>query len=204
MALINKMISLENLNKSKPYQMFHKFYNRATKAGQSNIEAIAISSYNKKEKLVDSRFVNLKLIQDNEWIFFSNYQSPKAQAFKSHKQISILIFWDKINVQIRMQANIRQTKKSISNLHFLSRDDEKNAIAISSNQSNRIQSYQNVEVNFLDALNNQDLNKRPDYWGGFSFQPYYFEFWQGHNFRINKRQSFKLQNDKWESFYLEP
>ncbi len=198
------MIIFKDLNNSEPYQRFLEFYNYAIQENQEKVEAIAVSSYDTKKKLVDSRYVNLKYIQNNEWIFFSNYQSPKAQAFKSHKQISILIFWDKINVQIRMKANIRQTDKSISDLHFSSRTNKKNAIAICSKQSKEIKSYENVKLNFLKALNDNDLDTRPVYWGGFSFQPYYFEFWEGHKSRINKRQSFKFHDNTWVSSFLEP
>ena len=50
----------------------------------------------------------------------------------------------------------------------------------------------------------EDLGKRPDYWGGFSFTPYYFEFWQGHQSRINKREVFEKNSDDWMRYFLQP
>ena len=50
----------------------------------------------------------------------------------------------------------------------------------------------------------KDLNKCPDYWGGFSFKPYYFEFWEGHEDRINKRKVFEKTDSGWNEFFLEP
>ena len=41
-----------------------------------NIEAMSIASYN-KENEVESRFVNCKFIDNDKFIFFSNYNSPK-------------------------------------------------------------------------------------------------------------------------------
>ena len=38
---------------------------------------------------------------------------------------------------------------------------------------------------------------RPSNWGGFSFTPFYFEFWEGHESRINKREAYELQNGNW-------
>ena len=64
--------------------------------------------------------------------------------------------------------------------------DKKNALAISSSQSNKIESYKQVELNYQKSLDNDKLTDCPDYWGGFSFIPYYFEFWQGHQSRLNK------------------
>ena len=73
---------------------------------QKNIEAISISSYNREISEVDSRYVNLKLVTNDEFIFFSNYNSPKASSFNSHNQIAALVYWPSINVQIRMRANL--------------------------------------------------------------------------------------------------
>ena len=45
---------------------------------------------------------------------------------------------------------------------------------------------------------------RPYFWGGFSFIPYYFEFWQGHKNRLNKRRVFEQQDDEWIERLLQP
>ena len=46
--------------------------------------------------------------------------------------------------------------------------------------------------------------KCPDYWGGYSFVPYYFEFWEGHQSRINKREVFEKIDNVWKHFILQP
>ena len=79
---------------------------------------------------MDSRFVNLKYVINDEWIFFSNYNSPKSKQFESHDQISAVIYWNSINVQIRMKAKIQKTNLEFSNEHFQSRDMTKNLLAI--------------------------------------------------------------------------
>ena len=98
------MIQFNNLNQEKPYLLFEEKYNEALNAGQKVIEAISISSFNNQINEVDSRFVNLKFITNDEFIFFSNYKSPKASAFNSNNQIAALVYWSSINVQIRMKA----------------------------------------------------------------------------------------------------
>jgi pyridoxine/pyridoxamine 5'-phosphate oxidase len=77
-------------------------------------------------------------------------------------------------------------------------------LAISSNQSSVIKSYASVENEYKKTLKNKNLNICPDYWGGYSFTPYYFEFWQGHEFRLNKREAYELNNSQWMHSYLEP
>ena len=124
--------------------------------------------------------------------------------FKNHSQISALIFWDTINVQIRMKAVIKKTSSKFNEKYFQNRSRKKNALAISSSQSDKIISYEQVKKNYSAALREDNLNKCPDYWGGFSFTPYYFEFWEGHNSRLNKRCSYELLDNKWNHNFLQP
>ena len=199
------MIKFLNLNSEKPYIHFQSLYQEALDNGQKGIEAISVSSYNQIKKEVEARYVNLKYIADNEWFFFSNYHSPKASQFESHSQVSILIYWASINAQIRMKAKIFKTSAKFSDEHFQGRTKEKNALAISSNQSQTIESFDEVAKNFnetLDAMTSETV--RPNFWGGYSFIPYYFEFWQGHENRLNKRHAFKQEDDQWTEQLLQP
>ena len=198
------MIKFNNLNQAIPYQLLKEKYDEALNLGQKGIEAISISSFNKDINEVDSRYVNLKFINKDEFIFFSNYDSPKAAAFNSHNQIAALIYWSSINVQIRMKAKVKKTSKEFNQKYFFDRSEEKNALAISSNQSKEIDSYNQVKENYNKSLKNDDLRKCPKYWGGYSFTPYYFEFWEGHESRINKREVFQKIDGVWKQSILQP
>ena len=199
------MIKFINLSNEKPYIHFQSLYEKALANHQRGIEAISVSSFNQEMNEVEARYVNLKYIASNEWIFFSNYNSPKAQQFQSHSQVSVLIFWPSINIQIRIKAKISKTSADFSDEHFHGRTQEKNALAISSNQSKVIDSFEEVAKNFqktLDVMTPDTV--RPDFWGGFSFIPYYFEFWEGHKNRLNKRHVFEQQGDQWVEQLLQP
>tara|TARA_Y100000991_G_scaffold208767_1_gene188138 strand:- start:342 stop:938 length:597 start_codon:yes stop_codon:yes gene_type:complete len=198
------MIQFENYSQELPYLLFKEKYDDALNAGQKSIEAVSISSFNKELDEVDSRYVNLKFILNNEFIFFSNYESPKANAFISHKQIGALIYWPSINVQIRMKAIIRKTPNEYNQKYFSGRLEEKNALAISSNQSMPIDSYGQVKKKYVRSLENDDLKKCPEYWGGYAFIPYYFEFWEGEKFRLNKRNIYEKKQDNWQHLLLQP
>ena len=198
------MIEFSNLNKEIPYLLLKNKYDEAFDAGQENIEAISISSYNKEIDEVDSRYVNLKFVTNDEFIFFSNYDSPKASAFNSNNQIAVLLYWSSINVQIRIKAHIINTSKEFNQKYFFDRSEEKNALAISSNQSKLIKSYSQVKENYNKSLESDDLKKCPEYWGGYSFTPYYFEFWEGHESRLNKREVFDKTDGIWKHSFLQP
>ena len=199
------MIIIKNKNDLEPYQKFYSLFSEAQKNNQKAIDAVSISSFNTETNEVESRYVNLKYIIDEEWIFFSNYNSKKASDFSSHDQISVLFYWDLLNVQIRIKAHIKKTDSAFSDLHYSKRNMSKNAIAVSSKQSKQIDSYDEVISNYQSALNNKDLlKKRPRYWGGYSFTPFYFEFWEGHEFRLNKRNIFHISDNEWKSFIIQP
>jgi pyridoxamine 5'-phosphate oxidase len=198
------MIEFNKLNQEIPYLLFKTKYDEAVNEGQKGIEAISISSYNIKAKEVDSRYVNLKFILNDEFIFFSNYNSPKSSSFNFHSQIAALVYWPSTNVQIRMKAKIKKTSNDYNQKYFFVRSEEKNALAISSNQSKQIDSYNQVKENYHKSLKNDDLKKCPEFWGGYSFTPYYFEFWEGHESRLNKREVYEKNDDSWKHFFLQP
>ena len=198
------MIQFNDLNQEIPYMLFKAKYDEAENAGQKGIEAISISTYNKQLNEVDSRYVNLKFITNDEFIFFSNYNSSKASSLNSHNQIAVLIYWSSINVQIRMKAKIKKTSNELNQKYFLERSERKNALSISSNQSQPISSYEQVKENYNKTLRDADLKKCPDYWGGYSFKPYEIEFWEGNQFRLNRRDLYLKKDSDWLHTILEP
>ena len=198
------MIKIESLNNDEPYLKYQELYDLALSKNQNQIERILIASFNTDLKDVNARYVNLKYVIKDEWIFFSNYESVKAKDFLTHNQITAVSYWSSIDVQIRMKATINKSSKEFSDKHFSLRSKEKNALAISSLQSQPVNSYKDVKNNYEKTLSSSDLKKRPTYWGGYSFIPYYFEFWKGHESRINKREIYKNENNKWIKSFLSP
>ena len=198
------MIKFINFSQELPYLKLKEKYYQAQSENQKSIEAISIASYSKDTNEVNARFVNLKFVDNKEFIFFSNYESTKSRDFNEHNQITALIYWNKINTQIRMKAKIKKTSNDYNQNYFFYRSDEKNALAISSNQSKPIESYSQVKENYNKSLKNDDLKKCPQFWGGYSFTPYYFEFWEGHESRLNKREVYKESYNSWKHLILQP
>ena len=198
------MIKIESLNNDEPYLKYQELYDLALSKNQNQIERILIASFNTDLKEVNARYVNLKYVIKDEWIFFSNYESVKAKDFLTHNQITAVSYWSSIDVQIRMKATINKSSAEFSDKHYSLRSKEKNALAISSPQSQPVNSYQDVKNNYEHTLSSGDIKNRPNYWGGYSFIPYYFEFWKGHESRINRREIYKNENNKWIKSFLSP
>jgi len=198
------MINITNISSEPPFTHFKEKYFEALNENEKNLEAISISSFSKSLNEVTSRFVNLKMVDGKKFFFFTNYNSRKAKDFEKHNQVSALIFWRSINTQIRIKANIKKCDNAFNKEYFESRSKDKNALAISSFQSERIESFESVKEKYNYVYHNNDLTSCPDYWGGFYFIPYYFEFWKGNISRLNKREVYDYKNNSWDSYILQP
>jgi len=198
------MIVFSNLVNKEPFSIFQALYEKALSNNQKNIEACAISSFNHKKKEVSTRFVNIKHVNKNSFTFYSNYNSSKAGDFESHNQVSMTFYWNAINLQIRIKAHIKKSNENKSDAYFLKRNLDKNRLAILSDQSKPIKSYEHLVKNFKIFDLNKDLTIRPKYWGGYDCIPYYFEFWEGHEYRLNKREVFEEVDGIWLYSILQP
>ena len=146
------MIKFIEIQNNSPFKVIEDLYAKALDKNQKNIEAVCLSSFDRIKNEVDSRFVNIKFINNDHMIFFTNYESQKSKQIQNHKQISLVFFWSSINIQIRIKAEIRKTSKSYNKEYFNDRSSKKNALAISSMQSQIISSYEEVNKNYLNAL----------------------------------------------------
>tara|TARA_B100000212_G_scaffold217562_1_gene164758 strand:+ start:810 stop:1406 length:597 start_codon:yes stop_codon:yes gene_type:complete len=198
------MIKFNNLNNSEPYNKLYDLYLKSLDKDQQTIEALLVASFCSEKNTSDARYVNLKIVDDDEFIFFSNYNSPKSNQFKSNNRITCVLYWSSIYTQIRMKGTIKKTSRSFNIEYFKKRSPNKNALAISSSQSDKIENYAKVIKNYENSLTRDDLSKCPEYWGGYSFKPNYFEFWEGHEKRLNKRVVYNYKAGNWQKYFIQP
>jgi pyridoxamine 5'-phosphate oxidase len=198
------MTNFINNSNLTPFIIFRKKFDAAMIAKQESIDAICISSFSKTSNIVDARFVNLKFVDNENFIFFTNYKSKKSLQIAEHSQISATLYWHTTNTQIRIKANIKKTDNLYNQEYFSRRSSEKNALAISSNQSEKISTYNDVSKKYKVVRDSQNLSICPDYWGGYAFKPFYFEFWKGHESRLNERIVFDKVGKSWIKYILEP
>jgi pyridoxamine 5'-phosphate oxidase len=198
------MIDVTKISNEEPFRKFLNLYKKALELNQKAIQAAVISSFSFSKNQSDSRFVNIKFIEKNKFIFFSNYSSEKAQQFEENNSISCLFFWEKINTQIRIKGNVCKTSDTYNKKYFSDRSKEKNALAISSQQSKEIDSFDEVLKRYEDVLSNKDTSICPKYWGGYQIITESIEFWEGDKFRLNKRLLFTKDLEKWKKKFLQP
>jgi len=194
-----------------PFDQLTLWLNQAIKHHYFQPNALCLSTSDLDTQQPSSRMVLLKSADpENGLIFYSNYDSRKAQELEKNPKACGLFYWDELERQIRVEGIIQKTSNTISDQYFQSRPRESQLGASISPQSKIIpnrdfltQAYENLN----NTLKNQPI-PRPDYWGGYQLLPHYFEFWQGRNSRLHDRIIYKLNNlnnlNNWVKSRLAP
>ena len=116
-------------------------------------------------------------------------------------------FWHSLERQVIIKGIAEKTSSIESDNYFASRPDGSKLGAIVSNQSQVINSREELEKD-LKKLENDFQGKdipRPDFWGGFLVRPIEVEFWQGRPNRLHDRIRYHLEEDyNWSINRLSP
>ena len=186
---------------NNPVDQFNIWLEDAIKCGIKDANAMILSTYDSQYG-ISSRVVLLKDIIDGEFIFFTNYNSLKGKQIKENKNIALCFFWNNMERQIRIKGVVKKISKKISDSYFNERPKMSKIAAIISNQSSYIDVNEKLENKILKF--DESNIKRPNNWGGYSINPYYFEFWQGRENRLHDRFVYENKRSNWLINRLSP
>lgn len=180
-----------------PLKQFSVWFKEAIEDGTFEANAMIVSTVNKKQQ-PSSRVVLLKQLVEEGFIFFTNYESRKAEDISENNNASILFFWEKLERQVRIEGVIEKVPEQISEDYFNARPKLSQIGAVISDQSKNLQSRALLENRF-STFNKEAKIKRPENWGGYILKPKYFEFWQGRANRLHDRLVYTSNdNTKWD------
>jgi len=193
---------------NNPFDQLNLWLSQALEAQFFQPNSMALSTVNLETQQPSSRIVLLKYLNNSDGlIFYTNYQSRKAQELDQNPKASGLLYWDKLERQVRIEGIIQKTSDLISDQYFQSRPRESQIGASISPQSKAIPD-RNFLTQAYQKLNQELENKiipRPETWGGFQLIPHYFEFWQGRNSRLHDRIIYTKNNkNTWIKSRLAP
>ena len=154
-----------------------------------------------------ARVVLLKGIHENQFIFYTNYNSAKGSELSQNSKVALTFLWLPLQRQIRIEGTVSKVNEEISDEYFHKRPRGSQLGAIASPQSSQIESREKLEELFNEVtskLNSAEVLPRPKHWGGYSITPHYFEFWQGRNNRMHDRIFYKEKDGSWELGRLAP
>ena len=187
-----------------PFLAFSTWFDEAAAAQEKEANAFVLSTLGQNFR-ISSRILYLKELQDQAFIFYTNYLSHKGQDISRQEKVSMLFFWPGLMRQIRIEGRVQAIDSTISDAYFASRPRESQIGAWASEQSS-ILPTRSVLIERFEHYDQLFPNEvpRPPHWGGYALHAEYFEFWQGQPSRLHDRKSFSLQDGIWEVNLLNP
>ncbi len=187
-----------------PIDLFRQWFADAQTAVQ-DASAMTLSVVD-GEGRPSARQVLLKEATDTGFVFFTNYQSRKAQALEANPHASLLFWWDTLGRQVRIEGRVEKVSAAESDAYFASRARESQLGAWASPQSQEIQSRQELLAAFarIEQQYADQAVPRPPHWGGYRVIPERVEFWQAGDHRLHDRVLYVRAGASWHSHRLAP
>lgn len=188
----------EKILEANPFNQFKIWFEATLITEKSDPTAMVLSTVD-ENGWPDSRVVLLKGIENDTFIFYTNYDSNKAIQLQHTPYAALNFYWPQMARQIRIRGRVKRTPREDSDLYFSNRPLESQLSAIASPQSREIVDRQVLEDAFNRLLHEyrQKPVVRPRNWGGFYIIPDEMEFWQGRDNRLHDRFHYLRQNDNW-------
>ena len=152
------------------------------------------------------RIVLLKKIDQNGFVFFTNYESRKAGELSTNSKISLLFPWNIIDRQVKVCGDVEKITVEQTSEYFFSRPKGSQLAAIASKQSSVLTSRRELVERF-ESLQKEYEGRNiplPGYWGGYRVIPSEIEFWQGGASRLHDRFRYLRNEDGWSIDRLAP
>ncbi len=190
-----------------PWLGVKKWFSDAQKCGLNDYNAVSLSTADEKGK-VSSRVVLLKKFSKKEgFVFYTNLQSLKGKQLKKNPYAAILVYWDKLNRQIRIEGRRSFLSRKQTEIYFSTRAKESQIGAWASQQSKELKTREGLLENYNYYEKKFSQLKKiplPKDWRGISIVPSMIEFWQAENFRLHDRVRFIKKKGLWVKNLLFP
>jgi pyridoxamine 5'-phosphate oxidase len=188
-----------------PVMQFGIWFENAVSAGIPDVNAMTLATAT-LEGMPSARIVLLKGFDEKGFVFYSNYEGRKGTEIENNPYAALLIFWNELERQVRIEGKVIKISKHESDEYFKSRPIESKMSAVVSMQSKAIESRRHLEdlwIKFLKENINKDIS-RPRYWGGYRVLPSRMEFWQGRASRLHDRIVYIRTGNTWGIERLQP
>lgn len=151
------------------------------------------------------RMVLLKGVDDRGFVFYTNYESRKAAELEATGRAALVLYWERLGRQVRVEGAVQRTSEPESAAYFASRPMGSRIGAWASRQSSVIESRAVVEQAFDDTLARfRGEVPRPAHWGGYRVAPEVVEFWQDREDRLHDRLRYRRTEKGWVVERLSP
>ena len=189
-----------------PFQLARDWLAEAEKSEINDPNAIALSTVD-ADGLPNARMVLLKEIEDDAFVFYTNYGSKKAQELEGAGKAAFVMHWKSLRRQIRVRGTIEREDGPQADEYYHSRSLKGRLGAWASKQSQPLDSRGTLMAEVAVVTAKEGINPaRPPFWGGFRITPVEIEFWADGAFRLHDRFRWTREgvNAPWSAVRLYP
>ena len=188
-----------------PIDMFGEWFDEARKSGILLPESTSLATAN-EDGIPSSRMVLLKSFSAEEFVFYTNYESRKAQELDANPRACLMLHWVTLQRQVRIEGKAERISQEESEEYFKTRSRGSQIGAWASRQSSTLDDRDTLEQRVSEIqkqFQGQEI-PLPDFWGGYRIVPECIEFWQGRANRLHDRIIYQRTEGEWTSRRLYP
>ena len=189
-----------------PLKLFQRWLDEAIAAGIHLPEAMTLATAT-PDGTPSARLILLKQADETGFVFYTNYNSPKACELDVNPQAALVFYWPQLERQLRVEGKVERTSADESDAYFKTRPRESQIGALASPQSEVIASRDALQqrADELEKVYEGREVERPAHWGGYRLAPERIEFWKGRPGRLHDRILYERQADgSWTIKRLAP
>ncbi|MEM8655597.1 MAG: pyridoxamine 5'-phosphate oxidase [Pseudomonadota bacterium] len=189
-----------------PFDIARTWMAEAEKVEPNDPNAIALSTVD-ANGLPNARMVLLKEVEDDAFVFYTNYTSAKAAELDQAQKAAFVMHWKSLRRQIRVRGLVEKEDGPQADAYYASRSLKSRLGAWASDQSAPLESRAMLVAEVAKVTAQQGTNpSRPPFWGGYRITPVEIEFWADGAFRLHDR--FRWRREKpgalWHVTRLNP
>ena len=185
-----------------PVRQFRNWLKDAQQVGIAQPYAMTLATAS-GDNIPSARIVLLRGIEEDGFIFFTNYDSPKGQNLEENPFAALLFYWPELARQIRIGGAVAKLEAEASDRYFAGRPRGHQIEAHASPQSRVISDRSELVGRFQTEEQKYEGKEvpRPGNWGGYRVVPESFEFWREGESRLHER--LRYQRNKQNSWVME-
>lgn len=188
-----------------PIARFQRWYSEAKRKGAPQPEAMALGTVASKG-LPSVRFVLLKQVNQDGFVFFSDSRSRKGREMEATQRVAATFYWQLLGKQVRIEGKVETVSTAEADAYWATRPRPSQLSASASYQSAALASREILTARRA-ALARKYRGKpvpRPKTWTGFRIVPDAIEFWTHKDNRLHHREVFTRTKRSWKSKLLSP
>lgn len=188
-----------------PIRQFDRWFREALAVVGDDATAMSLATVDRAGHPA-VRMVLLKGFDERGFVFYTNYQSPKAADLDRGGQAALCFWWPRLERQVRIAGGVTRVEASESDAYFATRPRDSQLGAHASVQSAVVPSRAQLEAAVAAAMVRfgSSAIPRPEHWGGYRVAPRTVEFWQGRIHRLHDRLLYVRDADAWSIRRLSP